>query len=97
MENYGNDYSDYRDPIENTDGIYISITEELPYERKTEDSYLEFPKESVLAAAVPTAVAMPLVLPKTRTRRKRTKRDKKKKTKRDKKKKTKRGGKKRTR
>ena len=89
MENNGNDYSDYRDPIENTDGIYISITEELPYERKTEDSYLEFPKESVLAAAVPTAVAMPLVLPKARTRRKRTKRDKKKKTKR--------GGKKRTR
>lgn len=83
----GNDYSDYRDPIENTDGIYISITEELPYERKTEDAYLELPKESVLA--VPTAVAMPLVLPKTRTKRKRTKRDKKKKTKR--------GGKKRTR
>jgi hypothetical protein len=79
-----NDYSDYRDPIENTDGIYISITEELPYERKTEDAYLEFPKESVLAAAT-----VPLVLPKTRTRRKRTKKDKKKKTKR--------GGKKRNR
>ena len=83
MENYGNDYSDYRDPIENTDGIYMTITEELPYERKTEDAYLEFPKESVLAAAAPTA------MPKTRTRRKRTKKDKKKKTKKDKKKKTK--------
>ena len=78
----GNDYSDYRDPIENTDGIYMTITEELPYERKTEDAYLELPKESVLAVA-------PLVLPKIRTRRKRTKRDKKKKTKR--------GGKKRIR
>jgi hypothetical protein len=34
----------YQDPIENTDGNYISMTiEELPYERKDEGAYLKFP------------------------------------------------------
>jgi len=37
------DYSDYTDPIENTDGDYINLTiEELPYERTDSDAYLKF-------------------------------------------------------
>lgn len=37
------DYSDYKDPIENTDGNYVNLTiEELPYERTDSDAYLKF-------------------------------------------------------
>jgi hypothetical protein len=39
MEN-SNTFSSYEDTIENTDGIYTGFSEEIPYERKTEDSYL---------------------------------------------------------
>jgi hypothetical protein len=39
MEN-SNTFSNYQDTVENTDGIYTGFSEEIPYERKTEDSYL---------------------------------------------------------
>jgi hypothetical protein len=35
--------SNYQDNIENTDGIYTGFSEELPYDRKTEDEYLDVP------------------------------------------------------
>jgi len=35
--------SNYEDNIENTDGIYTGFSEELPYDRKTEDEYLDVP------------------------------------------------------
>jgi hypothetical protein len=36
-------FSNYQDNIENTDGIYTGFSEELPYERKTEDAHLDVP------------------------------------------------------
>jgi hypothetical protein len=37
------DYSDYKDPVDNTDGNYVNLTiEELPYERTDSDAYLKF-------------------------------------------------------
>jgi len=36
-------FSNYQDNIENTDGIYTGFSEELPYERKTEDAHLVVP------------------------------------------------------
>jgi|LauGreDrversion4_2_1035121.scaffolds.fasta_scaffold143747_4 hypothetical protein len=36
-------FSNYQDNIENTDGIYTGFSEELPYDRKTEDAYLDVP------------------------------------------------------
>jgi hypothetical protein len=35
--------SNYQDNIENTDGIYTGFSEELPYDRKTEDAHLDVP------------------------------------------------------
>ena len=36
-------FSNYQDNIENTDGIYTGFSEELPYDRKTEDAHLDVP------------------------------------------------------
>jgi hypothetical protein len=36
-------FSNYQDNIENTDGIYTGFSEELPYDRKTEDAHLDIP------------------------------------------------------
>jgi hypothetical protein len=65
-----NDFSNYQDNIENTDGIYTGFSEELPYDRKTEDAHLDVPSIA------------PIILvskKKTRKNKKKTRKNKKKK------------------
>jgi len=74
-----NDFSNYQDTVENTDGIYTGFSEEIPYERKTEDEYLDIPKTEGLEI-------IPLLSPKT-GKNKKTGKKKEKKTRKNKKKK----------
>lgn len=68
------------DPIEYTDGNYVSLAiEELPYERADENDYhLKFSETDSLEDHVPLLVAPVLLVPKTKRKRRVVKKQKKK-------------------
>ena len=68
------------DPIEYTDGNYVSLSiEELPYERADANDYhLKFSETDSLDDNVPLLVAPVLLVPKTKRRQRVVKKQKKK-------------------
>lgn len=68
------------DPIEYTDGNYVSLSiEELPYERADENDYhLKFSETDSLDDNVPLLVAPVLLVPKTKRKRRVVKKQNKK-------------------